>query len=796
MHPGPLAHVRVVDLTDLRGALAGRLLADLGADVVKVEPPGGDPDRWRPPFAGRTAEAGRSLPFLYRHANKRAAVLDPDTAAGRTRFERLLAAADVLVENADFRAREHWRLDPADLRARHPHLVHAIVSDFGLHGPRAAWRLEALPAFAASGALHVSGFLDRPPCWLPGYVAHDAASAFACAGAVAALLARARDGLGQTVEVSVQEAALAGLTPWSIPVGDYVRLYPVLPTAPPRSADGNYYVLPVADGWIRVLPATPRHWRAFVALLGSPEALTGDHWDNLIVRILSVEAIRAVATDALRGRQRDAVVAEGQRLGVPIAPVHRPDEFVTAAQTRARGYFRATGFPHLGDEPVAVAPFVMSETPVALERPAPAPGQDDGDWPARSEAAAPPIVRNPAEPAPQPLAGLRVVSLAVVAVGPEIASLLGEFGAEVVKIESRVKTDPLREVALEPDAPNRAFTFNDENRGQRSLCLDLSRPEGRAFALELCARADVVVENNRGGVATRWGLDYDDVRRVRPDVIYLASQGYGRGGPLGEVQGFGPLNGAFAGVTYLWNHADAVYPGGSALNHPDHVASKLGLVAVLAALEHRRRTGRGQFIDLAQTEAAAFLMGEAYLEGPCTGSPAAPNGNRVPYACPHGVFPCDGNDRWVAIAVTSDAAWEAFVAEAGWKPEPAWTTLAGRLTASDEIERRVAAWTRSQAMEAVAARLQHAGVSAMPVLDGDDLRADAHLAARHAIVTVQHPEVGPERHAGNPMRLSRTPVVPAGPSPLLGADTARVLREWLGLAPERMTALVESGVCR
>jgi len=792
MAGGALAHLRVLDATDLRAALAGRLLADLGANVIKVTAPGDERDRLRPPFAGQRVAPDRSLPFLYRHANKRGAVVDPESAEGSSRLDRLLAGADVLLENLDATERRRWRVEPDVLRARHPHLVHVMMSDLGSNGPRAAWRLEALPAFAASGALHVSGFLDRPPCWLPGYAAHDCAAAFACAGALAALLERARHGHGQTVDVAVQEAAIAGLVPWSIPVGDYTRLYPILPTAPPRDADGNYYVLPARDGWVRVLPATPRHWRAFVELLGHPEALAGERWENLIVRILGAGIIRAVASEALRVRPRDEIVADGYRLGVPIAPVHRPDEFVTAAQTRARGYFRATGFPHLGDEAVAVAPFVLSETPVSLGRPAPAPGQDDGDWP---DARPHPPGPSPERPAP-PLAGVRVLALAVVAVGPEIATLLAELGAEVVKIESRTKLDPLREVALEPDAPNRAFTFNDENRGQRSVCLDLHQDRARELALALCARADVVIENNRGGVAARWGLDYDDVRGVRPDVVYIASQGYGRGGPLGHVQGFGPLNGAFAGATYLWNHPDAPYPGGSALNHPDHVASKLGFVAVLAALEHRRRTGRGQLIDLAQTEAAAFLLGEAYLEGPCTGLPAAPDGNRVPYACPHGVFPCRGNDRWVAIAVIGDDEWRTLCAEAGWAPEPAWATLAGRLAACEVIEHRLATWTRSQTMEEVAARLQAIGISAMPVLDGDDLRADAHLAARGAIVTVQHPEVGAERHIANPIRLSRTPVAHAPAAPLLGADTEAVLRDWLGLDATTVRTLVDTGICR
>src|SRR2546427_75374 len=238
--PAPLAHLRVVDLTDLRGAFAGRLLADLGADVVKVEAPRGG----------------------------------------------------------------------------------------------AGWRLEALPAFAASGALHASGFRDRPPCWLPGYAAHDCAAAFAVAGALATVLQRARDGRGQTVEVSVQEAALNGLNPWSIPLADYARLYPMLPVAPPRNADGAYHVLPTADGHVRVLPGSPRQWQSDLKLLGNPEALPGEHWEIPLFRLLNGDVIRVVAEEALRERSGADVIAQGRRLDVPITPVNTPAAFVAEEQTR------------------------------------------------------------------------------------------------------------------------------------------------------------------------------------------------------------------------------------------------------------------------------------------------------------------------------------------------------------------------------------------------------------------------------------------------------------------------------
>jgi len=787
--PAPLAHLRVVDLTDLRGAFAGRLLADLGADVVKVEPPGGDPGRLRAPFAGDVVAADRSLPFLYRNANKRGAVMDLHSDAGWRRFCMLCERADVLIENLGADGERRHGLTPAEVRERHPHLVHVAIADFGLSGPRAGWRLEPLPAFAASGALHSSGLRDRPPCWLPGYAAHDCASVFAVAGALAAVLDRARHGGGQTVEVSVQEAALNGLHPWSIPVADYARHYPMLPTAPPRNGDGAYMVLPTADGYVRMLPGSPRQWRAYLALLGDPEALQGEHWEMPLFRLGNTDVVRVISEEALRDRRRDDVIGEARRRDVPMTPLNTLDDFVAAEQTRVRGYFRRTGFPHLGDAPFAPSPFNFSQTPAVLARPAPAPGEDGADFPTRdgevSRAGEGPV-----------LAGVRVVDLGVGVAIPETGWLLAELGAEVIKIESCANVDFLRRVTFEPGAPNRSWTFNDASRGHRSVALDLRTPEGRAVALRLCAAADVVLENNRGGVARALGLDYDDVRRVRPDVIYVASQGYGRGGPLGEASAYGPLNSAFAGVTWLWNHPDAPYPAGSSLNHPDHIAAKLAAVALLAALEHRRRTGEGQLVEMSQAEAAAYLVGEAYLEGPATGRPIAPHGNAAPYACPHGVYPSAGEDRWCAIAVVGDEAWERFVACVGWASEARFATLAGRLAARAEIDARVAEWTRGRSGEDAATVLQTAGVSAMAVQNGDDHRADAHLAARGALVTVEHPEIGPERHSGNPLRFSRTPLAPPRAAPCLGADTEDVLTRVLGLPRDEVARLVEDGVCR
>src|SRR5262249_14273112 len=291
-------------------------------------------------------------------------------------------------------------------------------------------------------------------------------------------------------------------------------------------------------------------------------------------------------------------------------------------------------------------------------------------------------------------------------------TLLADLGAEVIKIESQVNVDFLRRVTFEPEAPNRSWTFNDASRGHESVCLDLRTPRGRELALRLCAAADVVLENNRGGVVRGWGLDYEDVGRLRPDIIYVASQGFGRGGPLGQASAYGPLNSAFAGVTWLWNHPDAPYPAGSSLNHPDHIAAKLAAAVILAALEHRRRTGEGQLIEVSQAEAAAYFIGEVYLEEACTGRPAAQRGNGVDWACRHGAVPAAGEDRWVAIAVVGDDAWERCARIMGLPHEPTWATLAGRLASRAAIEAAVAEWTRARDPGEAARCLQEAGVSA------------------------------------------------------------------------------------
>ncbi len=777
---GPLDAWQVVDLTDIRGAMCGRILADLGADVVKIEPPGSTPD------------AMTTTAYRYRNANKRGAPIDLATAEGQEQMGSLLAGADVLIENLNSRDRRAWSLDPEATTARYPKLVHVVLADFGLTGPRSEWILEPLPALAASGTLHASGFADRPPCWMPGHLAHDCASVYGSVGAIAAVMDRARSGVGQVVEVSVQEAALAGTVPWAVALEDYLKINPFLPSKGTRNADGLYWVLPAADGWVRVVIGNGKQWGGFLSLLRNPDLLAEPEWRDPIFRAMNGDVVRLLAQELLVDRTRAELFEEASRVGATLGMIHMPSEFMVHEQTRARKIFVQTGYPGLEDAPFVAPPVRLSSTPSSLRRPAPGPTEHTDPVPARVAGAStgPPA----ATPSGMLLEGVRVVEFGMAAVVPELSLVMSELGADIIKIESETHLDVLRASGM--GRINCGFAFNAECRGRRSVALNLETEEGRRLAFDLCRGADVVAENYRGGVLSRMGLGYEQVKEANPSVVYVTSQGYGRDGPLAEMPAYGPLNLGFVGLHHLWNHPDVPYPCGTSLNHPDHIAGKLLAAGVLAALDHRRSTGQGQLVDMAQIDVAAFLLGEVYLETFQSGVDPVAQGNSRDDAVPHDVYPAAGDDRWLAVSVTDDGSWQRLCAALDWPHEPATATVEGRVANRVSIDARLAEWTSGRTPEEAARVLQEHGVSAMPVMGPLDHLSDPHLLERGFIVHLEHAEVGAERHAGNPVRMSRLAQRTAASAPCLGADTEDVLGSLLGIEADAVGELRERGVCR
>ena len=331
--------------------------------------------------------------------------------------------------------------------------------------------------------------------------------------------------------------------------------------------------------------------------------------------------------------------------------------------------------------------------------------------------------------------------------------------------------------------------------------MNLRDPRGREIAYELVKQADIVAENNRADVVVKWGLDYERVRALKPDIIYISSQGFGRGGPYENYSSFGPNLPAVAGIIYLWNHPDNTSPVGGSLNHPDHIAGKQAAVAVLAALDYRRRTGKGQFIDLSQIEMGAALIGEELLEYTINGRVAQPMGNRSRYSAPQGVYRCQGEDRWLALTVTTEKEWDGMRRAMGnpsWADDPRFATLVGRRRNHDDLDACIESWTIERDPFDAMLALQREGVPAGVVENAEDqVLHDSHIMQRGGIIALDHPAhdgLGEKLYPGQPIRLSRTPALPSVPSPTIGQHTAEICRDLLGMSDAEIQRLSEERV--
>jgi benzylsuccinate CoA-transferase BbsF subunit len=407
------------------------------------------------------------------------------------------------------------------------------------------------------------------------------------------------------------------------------------------------------------------------------------------------------------------------------------------------------------------------------------------------------------------LSGVRILSFTTGVAGPNAARVLAQCGAEVIKIESRHGgIDSFRYFASTDEDLDASPRFIEANLNVLSAQLNLKHPLGVRLLRELVAKCDVVMDNFRADVLPRLGLGPDALRQVRPDLIVLKMPGLGCDGPKHRWGTWGSTLTAFSGLTYLWNHPDQERPVGSQTVYPDYVVAALAPAIVIAALLYRRRTGQGLFLDLAQVDATAYMIGVSFLEALVNGREPQPVGNDWPYAAPHNCYPCapeddrpdadpPRRDRWCAIAVETDAQWKRLCASMG-RPElahdPRFATLAARRAHRAELDALVAAWTRGRRAREVMATLQAAGVPAGVVATGEDLYHDPHLRARGFIADVPHPQLGSLPLPIVPLRLPPGAVEPPRGAALLGEHNAYVFCELLGYSREQLAAWQAAGI--
>jgi benzylsuccinate CoA-transferase BbsF subunit len=399
----------------------------------------------------------------------------------------------------------------------------------------------------------------------------------------------------------------------------------------------------------------------------------------------------------------------------------------------------------------------------------------------------------------RPLEGLKVLDFFWVAVGPMTTGYLAEYGATVVRVESRRRPDPLRSSPPFRDArpgPNRSGYYASYNAGKRALGLNMGHPKAIAVVKRLVAWADVVAENFTPGTMQRWGLGYDELVRIKPDIIMLSTSMFGHGGPLSSQPGYGPVLSSLSGMTGItgWPDRPPTNPYGA---YTDFVVPRFAVPALLAALDHRRRTGQGQHLDISQLEAALHFIAPLLLDHATSGRQPDRVGNRDPGASPHAVFPCRGEDRWCAIACTTDAEWQALcrtMEHPAWTGDERFATIHGRQAHEDELERRVAEWTRGWDAEALMVALQAAGVPAGVVQSNRDVVEDPQMRARDHFVFLEHPELGAHTVQRSEFRLSHAEGTHPWPAPDIGTHTVEICTDILGMSREEIDALVAEEV--
>ncbi len=782
----PLDGVRVLDLSGPLGSYASRLLADIGADVVKVEPPAGDDLRHQPPFAGDRQHPENSLAFAYYHANKRGIVLDIGRPEAAGTLAELAVGADVILIAPGPRTLVTG-FDPVrrELSWAGQDAVICSITPFGLTGPYRDWRATHLTSYALSGLMYPHGPVAGPPVVIPGRQAYDHVGAHAAIAVLAALRARPEVG-GQFIDLSAHEILGHSL----FDLHRYTSSLNLQRRAElKRGVQGGKWAC--RDGLVEFTVSTDKHWTGLVELLGNPDELSDPALAHPVARDKDAARILSVLENLIAGIGREDFISRGQQLGVPCALVNTVGQFTADPQPRSRGFFikrplaDLADLADLGEVELPGRPFLTTRPVLEpYRRPAPRLGEHDvadiiRDWHATGRA----------QLTGKPLAGIRAISFGTAIAGALTGTALAELGADVIKIESPSRPDNLRRLRFpgdravrEPSGADTSPMFANFNRTTRSLALDMKQPGAVDLFLRLAAEADVIIENYGPGVMQRWGVGYEMIAAANPKIVMVSLTGFGHtDGPRSHYLAYGSTICSFTGLTTAWGETDGT--------HFDYVSQAHGLFGVLAALAGRDRdpAGRGTHIDLAEIEVAGAVMGPLLLDYLVNGrEPDQPGGLTAPDAAVGGasfrrVVRCQGDDRWLAVETEHAADWRTLAQLIG-KPDLGIADQ-GRYPHAALAE-ALAAWaatrTPAQAMRA----LQRAGLAAGAVQTTEDVVLDPQHRDRHFLIEVDHPDLGVIEFAASPYRLSKTPATTRRPTPRLGEHTAEILSDWLSLSPE------------
>jgi crotonobetainyl-CoA:carnitine CoA-transferase CaiB-like acyl-CoA transferase len=795
--PG-LEGLRVLDLSDdVAGAYCAKLLSDAGASVTKVEDPEGHGlRRWS--VTGQVGQDGDEDGALFRFlaASHQSVVLDPEAPEATATVDALAGTADVVIISTlgGHGVTGESTISPFDLHEAHAGLVVVSLSSYGLTGPRCGEQSSEFLIQALSGSLHNHGSAEGLPLAVGGALAEWAIGVYGALGAVSALSARRRSGRGDLVDISALEA----LTMTFI-------CYPsVAATMPGGERKRSTYTMtpsiePCLDGYVGMATITMAQWLTFLEMIERPD-LADDETLQPLANHRRPDVLEAIA--AWTGRHTvDEVVQIGSMYRIPTVPLGNGKIFPHLEQVEKRELYGSNprgAFPH------PRPPFRSSATPRREPGAAPTLAERRPAAAALAEhvpdatAAARPFTPAADVSAGLPLEGVRVLDFTAFLAGPMCTEYLAALGADVIKVESIQRPDPMRFSVLVESSVDQWYEqgaiFQSANLNKRSLTLNLSDPRGRDIALRLAATSDVVIENFTPRVMEQFGLTYEDLREAKPDIIMMRMPGFGLEGPWRDRPGFAASMEQVSGLAWITGYTDALptIPGIC-----DPLAGMHSAFAVITALEHRKRTGEGQQIELAMIDLAGNLNIEQVLEYAVYDHLMERLGNRQPGTALQGVYATGEPEQWIALRVATDEQWDGLRGAIGgpeWSLEPALETAAGRAVVADRIDLELTSWFAGLSQKDALAALRSAGVPAEPVIHSYDVDLDDQMNTRGFWEDVTHPVVGTKRFPAWPIRAaSRAAPWFSRYAPLLGEHNDEVLGT-IGVEAEEAAVLSADGI--
>ena len=763
--------VRVVDsTTEIAGPYCSKLLADAGADVVKVERPAGDPLRhW-----------GSGALFEYLNSSKRSV---------RGDALELATSADIFISEE--------RVDSASLWAQNPSLVIVVITPFGCTGPWSDHPSTEFTLQAACGSIGQRGLPDLPPLSAGGRLGEWTSGTYAALGAIAAHREAVRSGLGELVDVALLDCMAVTMVTYPSVFASFAGWPKVAGTGRTIEVPS---IEPTRDGYFVVTTNSAQQFQDFLLMIERPDLMDDPDLPQVARRFRRREEFLSAVHRYTTQHTTAEVLEAAALLRIPAGPLLNGSTMTEFEQFVARSVFVP------GPSGRFLQPRIPYQVSGEAQRPfeaAPALGQHGGsiDW-------APRMVRaggagTDAEGGVEgagwrlPLTGVRIVDCTAWWAGPVTTAALAALGADVIKVESLTRPDNMRFASTRPPSHDRWWEwgpiFHAANIGKRGVTFDLSRPEGAEMLERLLRTADIFVENFTPRVMEQFGFDWDRVHALNDELIMVRMPAFGLDGPWRDRTGFAQTMECLTGMSWLTGYAEG--PPVLVRGACDPLAGMHAAFATMLALVARDRRGGGRLVEAAMVESVLNAAAEQVVEYSSSGTLLGRDGNRGPYAAPQGVYPCAGDDEWIAVAVASDEQWQSLRALLGG---PSWmrddfSVVAGRRAAHDAIDRELSSWTRRHPAEEMVQMLLDAGIPSAVVVPPRDIAANPQLRHRHLFEVERHPVTGDHEVPTLPFRFSRVDHWLRSPAPTLGRDNDSILEE-LGYSHLETRRLREMGL--